>query len=59
LSYPSISQNSVLDSKKGKGDMCDKATKGTLTKGASVPYKERSIGKKVKKNRGGRGSTCG
>ena len=42
-----------------KDGMCGKATKGTPTGGASVPCKGKGAGrrKKVKKNRGGRGST--
>ena len=45
----------------GKGGTCGKATKDTLTEGASVLYKEKSTGrrKKIEKSRGGRGSVDG
>jgi len=39
---------------KGKGGTYSEAIKGTLTEGASIPYKEKSTGrrKEVEKNRG-------
>jgi len=47
---------SIVD-EKGKGSTCGKATKGTARGEASVPCKEKSIGKEeeVEESRGKRG----
>jgi len=47
--------------KEGKGGGCGKATKGTLTEGASTSCKKKSAGrrKKVEKSRGGGGGMHG
>jgi len=44
--------------KKRKGSTCDKVTKGTPTKGASMSCKGKSARKKIKKDRGKRGNVC-
>jgi len=48
-----------IEREERKGGICSKVTKGTPTKGASIPYKGRSAGKEVEESRRKRGSACG